>query len=69
MRRAATLIVLVCIVAGIFILVSGAENSVLIGLAFIILGPIAVRIYSEILIVFFRINDHLRHIDHHTEHA
>ncbi|HEX2151418.1 MAG TPA: DUF4282 domain-containing protein [Stellaceae bacterium] len=35
----------------------------------IIFGPIAARIYAEILIVLFRINDHLRRIQHNTEHS
>ena len=38
------------------------------GVLVIIFGPIAARIYAEILIVLFRINDHLRRIQHNTEH-
>ena len=63
------LAVIVVVIAGIFIIISGSENSLAVGLGFIILGPIAARIYSEILMVIFRINDHLRHIDHNTQHA
>jgi hypothetical protein len=59
--------VIVSVILGILSIVNGGENSVAIGLAFIILGPIVARIYAEILIVIFRINDHLRHIQHNTE--
>ena len=38
------------------------------GILVIIFGSIAARIYAEILIVLFRINDHLRRIQHNTEH-
>lgn len=37
------------------------------GLGFIILGPIVVRIYCELLIVFFRINETLTEIKHALE--
>jgi hypothetical protein len=63
------LAVIVCVIVGIIIIVSGGEHSLGAGLALIILGPIVARIYSEILIVIFRINDHLRHIDHNTQHV
>jgi len=33
----------------------------------IVLGPIGARVYAEIIIVFFRINDHLRAIQHYTQ--
>jgi Domain of unknown function (DUF4282) len=59
--------VLISVAAGIVILIAGGDNSVLVGLGFIILGPVLTRIYAEVLIVFFRINDHLRHIDYHTQ--
>ena len=39
----------------------GAEMKLL-GLALIIIGPIGVRIYAEILLVVFRINDTLTDI-------
>ena len=55
-----------CVVGGIVGLVHGAVGR---GIALIILGPIAARIYAEILIVLFRINDHLRQIQHNTERA
>jgi hypothetical protein len=60
----------VSIVIGIMAFAFGASDNhqnVAIGLGFIILGPIVLRIYAEILIIVFRINDHLRHIDHNTQ--
>ena len=38
------------------------------GVLVIVFGPIMARIYAEILIILFRINDHLRRIQHNTEH-
>ena len=38
------------------------------GVLVIIFGPIVARIYAELLIVLFKINDHLRRIQHNTEH-
>jgi len=61
------LAVIVCIVAGIMIIVTGEDAANRAGgVALLVLGPIVARIYAEILIVLFRINDHLRHIDHNT---
>ncbi len=37
------------------------------GLLLIVLGPIGVRIYAEILIVIFRINETLTEIRHNTQ--
>jgi hypothetical protein len=51
--------VAVCVIGGFIMLVGGA---VLMGIAYIILGPIIVRIYCELLIVIFRINDTLTDI-------
>jgi hypothetical protein len=47
-------------------LVSGLP--VLIGIFWIFVGPILVRIYCEVLILFFRMNDNLTAIRHNTEH-
>ncbi len=38
-----------------------------IGLVYLILGPIAVRVYCELLIVVFKINDQLNEIRKNTE--
>jgi hypothetical protein len=37
------------------------------GVLVLILGPVAVRIYCEILIIFFRINETLTEIKHTLE--
>ena len=58
--------VIVAIVVGILIIIDTGDAR---GVLVIIFGPIAARIYAEILIVLFRINDHLRHIQHNTEHT
>ena len=58
--------VVVAVIVGIVSLTQGGW-SVLVGFLIIILGPLGARIYCEILIVFFRINDHLRAIQHNTQ--
>ena len=63
------LAVLASLVIGIMAIVSGEQFGVLVGIAIIIFGPIVARIYAEILIVVFRINEHLRQIQHNTQHA
>jgi hypothetical protein len=57
---------LVAVIIGIVTMAQGGL-SVLVGLLILILGVLGARIYCEILIVFFRINDHLRGIQHNTE--
>lgn len=47
------------VVSGIVAISNGATGS---GLLLIVLGPLGVRIYAEILIVIFRINDTLTEI-------
>jgi hypothetical protein len=61
------LAVVVSLVAGIAMIRSSEEHGVGVGVAVIILGPIVARIYAEILMVVFRINDHLRQIQHNTQ--
>jgi hypothetical protein len=60
--------VIVCIVAGLVMIVMGIKLSgdqmVLKGVLLAILGPLGVRVYCEILIVFFRINETLTEIKH-----
>jgi len=52
-----------CVIGGLIAIVSGASSSygggsqVLTGLIVLLFGPIAVRVYCEILILGFRIND------------
>lgn len=58
--------VVVTMIAG-FIQLFGGGFAVMTGFLTIILGPIAVRIYCEIIIIFFKINDHLRAIQQNTQ--
>ena len=63
--------VIVCIIAGCILVGMGIKTnetqSVLSGVLLIILGPLGIRIYCEILIVFFRINETLTEIKHVLE--
>ncbi len=60
--------VLVCLIAGLVMIVMGiklpGDQMVLKGVLLVILGPLGVRVYCEILIVFFRINETLTEIKH-----
>ena len=58
--------VVMAVVVGIAAMTRGGV-AILGGLLIIVIGPLVARIYCEILIVFFRINDHLRAIQHNTE--
>jgi hypothetical protein len=58
--------VVISIIAGIVQIIAGGMGIVT-GLLTIILGPLAARIYCEIVILFFRMNDHLRQIQHNTQ--
>lgn len=68
-----------CIIGGIVWILTGGVTlikgggiasalPVIIGLVWIFIGPILVRIYCEVLIILFRINDNLTVIRHNTEH-
>jgi hypothetical protein len=63
--------VIICIVTGIILIGVGVKQpdnqSVLPGVLLIIFGPLVVRLYCEILIVFFRINETLTEIKHILE--
>jgi hypothetical protein len=52
-----------CVIGGIVMMIQG---SFLTGLLVLVLGPICVRIYCEILIVIFRIHESLVEIKHNT---
>jgi hypothetical protein len=56
-------------VAGTVIMgfVSLFSGQILMGLAMIIFGPIGVRLWTEILIVMFKINDNLTEINNKTK--
>ena len=66
----------ICIIAGIgFIIIGttsdfnlGGGEMVLMGIAYIVLGPIVVRIYCELLIILFSINDTLTDIKKQLNH-
>lgn len=53
-------------IGGLVMLVTGEGGGRLGGLALFILGPIAVRLYAEIFIVVFRINETLSDIRDQT---
>ena len=63
--------VIVCIIAGLVMIGMGiklpGDQMVLKGVLLVILGPLGVRVYCEILIVFFRINETLTEIKHALE--
>ena len=64
--------VAVCVLGGLVAIVQGAGGhqgtgpQVLRGVLLMILGPLAVRIYCELLIIMFRIHDRLTEISNNT---
>jgi hypothetical protein len=62
---------IVCIAVGLYLIFLADEYTfsrhVFKGVLLIIFGPLAVRIYCEILIIFFRINETLTEIKHVLE--
>ncbi|MDP3182304.1 MAG: DUF4282 domain-containing protein [Desulfobaccales bacterium] len=64
--------VVICVIAGIVYIGVGVNQydggpNILKGLVILFLGPLTVRIYCEILIIFFRINETLTEIKHAVE--
>jgi hypothetical protein len=62
--------VVLCLIIGLGYLLVGSRYgnaSPAYGILIIIVGPIAVRIYCEILIIFFRINETLTEIKHNLD--
>jgi len=61
---------LICIIVGAFMIIFGSSYYGsqgylgVKGVLLILLGPLVVRIYCEILIIFFRINETLTEIKH-----
>jgi len=59
--------IVLCVVGGIVYIVVGAvqntASGVLYGLITLIIGPLVVRIYCELLILMFRMNDSLSEIN------
>ncbi|MFZ5642090.1 MAG: DUF4282 domain-containing protein [Bacillota bacterium] len=60
--------VMICVISGLVMIVTGAGarygggGQVLSGLITIFIGPLFVRVYCEILILFFRMNETLTDI-------
>jgi len=63
--------VALCIIFGIGFIIAGLTTDAgrlgIMGFLTLILGPLLVRIYCEILIIFFRINETLTEIKHTLE--
>jgi hypothetical protein len=62
--------VAVCVITGIIYMSLSSRlgaGAPLYGLMILVLGPVLVRIYCEILIIFFRINETLTEIKHTLE--
>ena len=63
--------VIICVIVGLILIGTGIKQpgnqSLLPGVLLVIFGPLAVRLYCEILIVFFRINETLTEIKHLLE--
>jgi hypothetical protein len=59
--------VVVAVIVGVVMIAEREASSIAGGVLLILLGPIAARIYAEILIVLFKINDHLRQIQQATK--
>lgn len=55
--------VIVFVLGGLFLV---SNREVVIGLLTLVVGPIAVRIYCELLILFFRMNETLTEIRNNT---
>jgi uncharacterized membrane protein len=61
-------LVVICVVAGLISMFGGESGyQRLQGLLIFIIGPILVRIYCEIMIVMFQINDKLHDIRENTK--
>lgn len=64
--------VIVCVLAGLGTMIGGSylpgssASGALSGLLILLVGPIVVRVYCEILIVMFRIHDSLTVIERNT---
>ena len=59
--------VVLCIIGGLYVMVASVFGSGNImtffgGLLFLVIGPVGVRIYCELLILFFRMNETLTEI-------
>ena len=58
----------ICVIAGLISIVGGAGSytgggmQVLVGVILLVVGPVVIRIYCELLILFFRMNETLTDI-------
>jgi len=66
---------ILCLVSGAIMIIYGATHYqegqahyLWKGVLLFVLGPLGVRVYCEILIIFFRINETLTEIKHAMEH-
>jgi uncharacterized membrane protein len=67
---------IICIIAGIVFIVLGVTGysnpdngeMVLLGIGYLVLGPIVIRVYCEFLIILFSINDTLTDIKKQLNH-
>ena len=50
----------ISVIIGIIALVSGAPDALTVGLGCIVLGPIACRVYTEVMLVLFEIHKELK---------
>jgi len=50
----------VCVVMGIIAFLSGASDAFTAGISLIVLGPIACRVYAELMLVLFEIHKELK---------
>jgi hypothetical protein len=57
--------VILCLIGGIIMIVSAGQ--IIQGILVFFLGPIFVRIYCEVLMIFFRIHDRMASIDDKTK--
>jgi len=56
------ILVVLVILTGVATLFQGGYFTV-VGLLYIVLGPLVVRIYCELMIVMFKVNDNLKEIN------
>lgn len=52
----------ICVVIGIVALFSGTNDALTAGISFIVLGPVACRIYAELMLVIFECHKTLKEI-------
>jgi len=51
------------VLSGLFIMFNGGA-SVILGLFVMVIGPLLTRVYCELLIVFFKVQESLHSLDH-----